>query len=134
MILTSRYANPELKSGAYTAVRISIGTPRWNLGYTLAGELKDLMPWGLRNIEDREVFKSKYETRLNEIGVDRITRQLRRFENLGKPVVLLCYEDLRKGGDNWCHRTMFAEWWLEQTGERISELVDNSKFIPAKIK
>ncbi len=134
MILTSRYFNPELRSGAYTAVKISIGTPRWKLGYNLAGEIKELMPWGLRNIEDREIFKAKYFERLNEVGVETIANKLRSFENLGKPVVLLCYEDIRKGGDNWCHRTMFAEWWLEQTGEKISELVDNSKIVPAKSK
>ena len=29
MIYTSRYSNPELKSGKYTTVRISLGTPKW---------------------------------------------------------------------------------------------------------
>lgn len=134
MIWTSRYSNPELKSGAYTAVRISVGTPRWRLGYNLAGEITELMPWGLREISDMEIFRAKYTARLEEVGVDRIATALRRFESFGKPVVLLCYEDIRKGGDNWCHRTMFAEWWFKQTGEEISELVDNSRFVPAKKK
>jgi len=22
----------------------------------------------------------------------------------------------------WCHRTIFAAWWLEQTGEEVAEL------------
>ena len=39
----------------------------------------------------------------------------------GKTLVLLCYEDLRKP-DQWCHRTLFAEWWQKMTGEVINEL------------
>ena len=38
----------------------------------------------------------------------------------------LCYEDVRVPGD-WCHRTVFAEWWAEQTGELIEELYDPSE-------
>lgn len=127
MIYTSRYSNPELRNGNYTAVRISIGTPRWNIGYPLAGEIKDLMPFGLLDVEDSTIFKARYFEMLNKKGVTRIKNQLRHFETLGKPVVLLCYEDIRKGDSNWCHRTMFAEWWFNQTGEKIVELVDNSK-------
>ena len=29
--------------------------------------------------------------------------------------------------ENWCHRTVFAEWWAEQTGELIEELYDPSE-------
>ena len=128
MIYTSRYSNPELRSGNYTAVRISIGTPRWDIGFPLVGEIKDLMPFGLLDVEDSAIFKARYFEMLNKKGVARIKNQLQKFETLGKPVVLLCYEDIRKGDSNWCHRTMFAEWWFNQTGEKIFELVDNSKF------
>ena len=37
--------------------------------------------------------------------------------------MLLCYEDVRIPED-WCHRTVFAEWWAENTGEEIRELPD----------
>ena len=97
MIFTSRYSNPELRSGKYTAVRISLGTPKWKLGYNLDAEMPDLMP---------------------------ILSQLQRFESLGKDVVLLCYEDIRKGPDDWCHRRTFADWWQQRTGEVIPELYD----------
>lgn len=127
MIYTSRYSNPELRSGNYTAVRISIGTPRWDIGFPLAGEIKDLMPFGLLDVEDSAIFKARYFEALNKKGVARIKNQLQKFETLGKSVVLLCYENIRKGDSNWCHRTMFAKWWLNQTGEKIFELVDNSK-------
>jgi hypothetical protein len=36
-------------------------------------------------------------------------------------VVLLCFEDLEDEGQ-WCHRTIFAAWWREQTGEDVVEL------------
>lgn len=127
MIYTSRYSNPELRSGNYTAVRISIGTPRWDIGFPLAGEIKDLMPFGLLDVEDSAIFKARYFEALNKKDVARIKNQLQKFETLGKSVVLLCYENIRKGDSNWCHRTMFAKWWLNQTGEKIFELVDNSK-------
>ena len=124
-IYTSRYSNPELKKGIYSAVRISLGTPRWNVGYQLSGEIKDLMPFGLLNkYELYEDFKREYFSRLDRIGVAKIRSQLEMFENIGKDVVLLCYEDIRKGPENWCHRIAFAEWWKERTGESIEELYD----------
>lgn len=126
MIYTSRFSNPELRSGKYTAVRISLGTPKWPLGYNLDAELPDLMPFGLLNKFDTyEDFKPAYFARLNQKGVQRILTQLQRLERqTGKDVVLLCYEDIRKGPEDWCHRRAFAEWWLEVTGEVIPELTD----------
>ena len=101
MVYTSRYSNPELRTGKYTAVRISLGTPRWNIGYNLDAEMPDLMPFGLLH---------KFE--------------LYEDEGMGKDVVLLCYEDIRKGPNDWCHRRTFADWWQQRTGEVIPELFD----------
>ena len=86
------------------------------------------MPIGLRTIENVDEFCRLYYERLDAIGVDRIREQLNYYESFGKPVVLLCFEDIRKGGDNWCHRSVFAKWWKERTGEVISELKDGSVF------
>jgi len=126
MIYTSRYSNRELRKGCYTAVRISIGIPKWGLGYKLDGELKDLMPFGLLGKYDNDLdgFRREYYARLDGIGTQRIASQLKLFEDAGKDIVLLCYEDIRKGADNWCHRTVFSEWWKERTGELIEELPD----------
>lgn len=125
MVYTSRYSNPELKTGKYTAVRISLGTPKWPIGYNLDAEMKDLMPFGLLGKFERyEDFERAYFERLDQKGVQRILSQLQRFERLGKDVVLLCYEDIRKGPDDWCHRRTFADWWLKNTGEAIPELFD----------
>ena len=128
MIFTSRYANPELNSCKYTAVRISLGLPKWKLGYEIAGAIDELMPRGIFGIEDYDEFHRRYFEKLDAIGVDKIREKLRQFEKLGKPVVLLCFEDIRKGAWNWCHRNMFASWWEYNTGEIISELQDESNF------
>ena len=125
MVYTSRYSNPELKTGKYTAVRISLGTPKWPIGYNLDAEMKDLMPFGLLGKFERyEDFERAYFERLDQKGVQRILSQLQRFERLGKDVVLLCYEDIRKGPDDWCHRRTFADWWIKNTGEALPELFD----------
>ena len=60
------------------------------------------------------------------IGVEYIRKLIAGYELLGKDVVLLCYEDVRKGESDWCHRTIFADWWREKTGEVIPELPDPS--------
>ena len=67
---------------------------------------------------------------MNAVGFEKISEQIHKFVAKGKDVVLCCYEDVRIP-DEWCHRLVFAEWWLEETGEVIAELQDNS---PIKIK
>ena len=119
-IFTSRFSNPELKKGIYTLLRISMGTPKWNTGYRLDGELPDLMPFGLKG-RAFAFFQQGYIARLDKIGIGKIKSRLQQFQNDSKDVVLLCYEDIRKPG-TWCHRTMFADWWHKMTGETIEEL------------
>jgi hypothetical protein len=123
-IYVSRYANPTLKSGDYVCVRISIGSPRWDLGYKLAGEIKELMPYGAYGLEVKEEAEKVYRKRLEGYGVYKIRRILEELQaRFNKDIVLLCYEDIRKE-DNWCHRTMFSQWWYENTKELIAELPD----------
>lgn len=126
MIYTSRYSNPELKTGKYTAIRISLGSPRWQVGYTIAGAIKCLMPCGLlgKYDNDKPGYEREYRKLLDKAGVTAIKSQLDEYAKFGKNIVLLCYEDIRKGENDWCHRTMFAEWWKEKTGEVIEELFD----------
>ena len=126
MIYTSRFANPVLKYGEYTAVRISVGAPRWKLGYKITGAIPDLMPKSLRHIKDIETFRPLYYARLNLFGAEKIRKQLFYFESFGKPIVLLCFEDLRQSNSVWCHRKLFADWWKDKTGEIITELEDSS--------
>ena len=132
MIYTSRYQNHELRSGLYTVVGITRGAPRFALGYTLAGNILDIAPpsW-LFNENNRSIFTQKYCQNIQAIGVKRLTDILTGYTQLGKDLVLCCYEDVRKPNE-WCHRLVFAEWWKEQTGEIIPELHDQSTPAAAK--
>ena len=128
-VYTSRFQNPELKSGKYTVVGIVRGLPKFQLGYERAGNIIDIAPpRELFNVYDREQFTPPYMAHLDRIGLERISAQIKRYCELGKDVVLCCYEDVREPNE-WCHRLVFAEWWLKNTGERIEELPN-----PAPVK
>ena len=126
MIYTSRFPNKELSSGKYTVVGIVRGLPKFPLKYELAGNIIDIAPPGwLFNVNEREAFSVPYMAHLDHIGVARIEAQLKKYRVMGKDIVLCCYEDVRKPGE-WCHRQVFASWWLKRTGEAIPELKDSS--------
>lgn len=128
-IYTSRFQNPALKSGKYTVVGIVRGLPRFQLGYERAGNIIDIAPpRELFNVYDREQFTEPYMAHLDRIGLERISAQLQQYFELGKDVVLCCYEDVREPNE-WCHRLVFAEWWLKNTGKKIEELPN-----PAPVK
>lgn len=132
MIYTSRYSNPELKTGKYTVVGITRGAPKFPLQYRLDGNIMDIAPPGyLFNEYNRARFTPAYFRHMDKTGVNRIAQILRGYEAMGKPVVLCCYEDVRKPNE-WCHRLVFAEWWMSRTGEVIEELPDPSpdKWLP----
>ena len=126
MIYTSRYSNPELKTGKYTVVGITRGAPKFKLGYSLACNIIEIAPPGyLFNEYNRDRFTPAYFRHMDKVGPQKVFQILRKYELLGKPVVLCCYEDVRNP-DDWCHRLVFAEWWLKRTGEKIDELPDPS--------
>lgn len=131
MIFTSRFQNPELAAGDYTVVGIVRGMPRFRLSYKLAGNIIDIAPpRELFHINDRDEFTPLYMAHLDRLGVERIRGHLQKYLDMGKGVVLCCYEDVREPGE-WCHRLVFASWWMSQTGEVIPELKNDS---PIKIK
>lgn len=126
MIYTSRYQNPELATGRYTVVGITRGKPKFPLKYPLAGNIIEIAPPGyLFNEYNRARFTPPYFQHMDRQGVRKIAHILAGYEKLGKDVVLCCFEDVRKP-DEWCHRLVFAEWWLSRTGEEIPELPDPS--------
>lgn len=128
-IWTSRYSNKELSEHKekYYCVGISIGTPKFPLGYTLEQQCYSLAPKGYMLKMGKEEYQAAYYKKLEDIGADRIIGMVGRMEAMaeveGKDLVLLCYEDVRNLED-WCHRTMFAQWYCEHTGEIIEELKD----------
>ncbi len=116
----SRYSNKKITNDLYVPLRISIGAPRWRLGYKIVGAVKELMPFGLLDLERAE-YEERYRAQLEKIGVGAISKRLESLRDGDKNVVLLCYEDIRKPGE-WCHRTLFSLWWKEKTGEGVGEL------------
>jgi hypothetical protein len=119
-LFTSYYANRELRKGDYTLVGISVGKNRWA---KVDAYLPVIAPtWDMVKMTDQKIYREIYFKHLDTVGVDCIRKLL---EDLltDKPIVLLCYENLQKPG-HWCHRTMFAEWWKNETGEIIEELLN----------
>ncbi len=133
-IWVSRYSNKGLQNGNYYPVGISIGVPKFHLGYELKEQCYSLAPKGYMLNMDLERFKPAYYKKLEGIGTDRIINMVTRLDEKaraeGKELVLLCYEDVRVP-EYWCHRTVFTEWWAEQMGEIIEELPDPT---PPKVK
>lgn len=123
-IYTSRYSFKI--PNEYQAVAISVGKPKWQLPYEL--EIYDkLAPYGVFNkYSEEQTYKEAYFKRLDKYDVEQIRKDLKQIskKNDGKDVVLMCYENLNKT-DLWCHRTQFAEWWFDKTGEIIQELEDH---------
>lgn len=135
MIFTSRFANPRLKSGGYSVYGICRTMPKY-VRYPVSGNIQMLAPnWRIFREYDREKFDSGYRHQLEEIGIDRVMNALFETEDDRKDVVLCCYEDVRDP-NQFCHRTVLAEWIEEKTGIRIKELDDPSipKFLKEQMK
>lgn len=134
-IYTSRYSNKKLREEGYYPVGISVGTPRFNTGYILREKCYALAPTGQMLHLDYEPYRHQYMEKLNRLGAEKVIGIVNQLEmkasDEGKALVLLCFEDIRNGVD-WCHRTLFAEWWMEHTGEMITELEDPSPVKPVK--
>lgn len=126
-IWVSRYSNKELQNDKYYPVGISIGKPRFRLSYEIREQCYSLAPKGYMLKMELEKFKPAYYEKLESIGTEKIISIIRRLsaraQEEGKELVLLCFEDVRVAED-WCHRTVFTEWWKENTGETIKELPD----------
>ncbi|MEU8870465.1 hypothetical protein AB0D24_04730 [Streptomyces javensis] len=108
-----------------TPVRTTVGHPRFPLSYQLGGIARSVTPTRhLLKIEAEDAYEFSYRRLLNDRGVDLIREELTAIagaNDLDVPVVLLCFDKLSKPG-NWCHRTHFAKWWTDQTGEEVPEL------------
>jgi hypothetical protein len=103
-------------------VRTSVGKPRFWPDAKDFPYIGALTPFGLTKIGDEEEFTGKYVARLEKAGVDELRETFDAIDEMyQKPLALLCFEDLTKEG-LWCHRRIFATWWLEQTGETVPEI------------
>lgn len=115
-------------------VRSSNGYPRFALKYPLFHALEETFPrrsW--MRLPYRE-FAPKYYEMCDALGTDfyrREAEQIRFSESHNRrderckdmPVVLLCFERWNdpKKQPEFCHRSLFASWWNERTGEPVPE-------------
>lgn len=79
-IWISRYSNKELQSGKYYPVGVSIGTPKFPLGYMLRKQCYSLAPKGYMLNMELERFKPAYYEKLEGIGTDRIIDMVQRMD------------------------------------------------------
>ncbi|MFF3665428.1 hypothetical protein [Microtetraspora malaysiensis] len=105
-------------------VRTTVGHPRFPLAYQLAGHARLITPLGTMLGRPLDAYTLLYRRHLAASGVDAIRAELAEIaarHEAGRPLVLLCFDKLDKPG-NWCHRSQFAAWWTEHTGEPVPEL------------
>ena len=107
-------------------VRISLGKPSW---YPLGGVdlpyVKALAPAGWYfNEPDEAVFERRYRHQLHRTTVPRVMQMLHEVaEEAGASRLVLCCFEV---DPMTCHRSMFARWWLEKTGEEIWDLSERA--------
>ena len=133
-IWTSRYSNKQLLNEGYYPVGISIGKPRFNMGYVIREQCYSLAPKGYMLHMEKDPYVKEYIKKIEDIGTEKIIDMVRQMDKVaqsnGEELVLLCFEDVRIP-EGWCHRRLFADWWKEKTGESIEELPDPT---PPKVK
>jgi len=107
---TSYYQNTKLKSGKFYPVRISIGHPRFGTQpaavLSEAAPTTEMLAKGYTDVEYMALLDSHADT------------IIKRLNAMPDNAVFLCFEKDAKQ----CHRSWFAEWLYEVTGEAITEL------------
>lgn len=117
---TCSYGEWKPEMGA--AVKTSLGSPRFQLAkIPMIGNVWEITPRKEYLKAPADIFRAEYFRQLDRYGVKQMLMRFRALAEKGdEKLVLLCFERLNKG--DWCHRQLFAGWWLEQTGEVIPEL------------
>ena len=122
-LYTSSYAAWRPEFGA--PVVTSLTTPKWLPEAATWPKLWPATPrWAYFRAED---FDRHYVAQLERYGARQIARRLAEIARSGfaEPadrLVLLCWEF--SGAPEQCHRGLFREWWLAQTGEPINEITE----------
>lgn len=125
MIYTSYWGNKkdiDTERNAY--ISISCTMPRWKLPYPVR-HCKCLKPFGIwnnPNVTWEGQYRPLYFAQLDRIGVDAIRKAIEEAQGDKENAVLLCWEKDKFD----CHRWLFAEWWMEKTGEAVKEIGEDS--------
>lgn len=128
-LYTSYWRNPDLARLDVVPVGMSRGAPRGTMAKRLPYRYKrllDLAPpkdlfgrWIAGTIGPDE-YTRVYRGCLDSLGPEEVLAQLENKSagNGGKPLVLLCW----CSPGEFCHRRVWADWYLEKTGREIPEL------------
>lgn len=128
-LYTSHWWYPGLSDLDALKVGISRGVPRGKQAKRLPYRYKrltNLAPpselferWKAGRV-DPEEYARVYRAHLDSLGLEEVIGQLEKksAENGEKPLVLLCWCPPEK----FCHRRIWAEWYLEKTGREVPEL------------
>lgn len=110
----------EYRQGMGLGVRSSLGEPKWMPGLPWFEEITP-QRWYLRKEWDEYV--GHYRRQLDRHGPGKLAKKIEFLarQTGADTLVFLCYEKVSKPG-NWCHRSMFADWWEERTGQKVYEL------------
>jgi len=125
-LYTSYWSNRDLAKVDMVKVSISRGQPKWPLPFRYRRAMLLAPSRETFALPSDRAFEAAYLAELEEAGVEKIGAMLRKIsdEEGGKPLVLLCWEDVHAG--QLCHRRMFAAWWTEQTGQQVPELQNSA--------
>jgi uncharacterized protein YeaO (DUF488 family) len=126
-LYTSHWRNLGLADLDAVKVGISRGVPRGRQARELPYRYKRLMDlaprselferWKAGTISPEE-YTREYRGYLDELGPEEVMVRLQEksVEAGGKPLVLLCW------CREFCHRRVWADWYLEKTGQEVPEL------------
>jgi hypothetical protein len=104
-------------------IRTSLGSPKFKLAYELRESMWSLTPRPKYLRSPFEEYRAEYVTQLERHGVASLSEQFEKVQAKtgAETLVVLCFEQLVRPGE-WCHRRLFAEWWLGKTGQPVPEL------------
>ena len=125
-LFTSYYGKlKSLEKAGIVSISISLSPPSWFNGITLL----ELAPsWDMMKISKAK-YEVAYREKLEKVNFNYIFRHIKSVSR-GKDVALLCFESLKTGrDDDWCHRTMLADWMKEKYHFTIDEWSDPKDLI-----
>jgi len=128
-IYTSYYAKvKELRENNIVPISISLKSPEWFNGLSI----RDFAPeWSFMKLP-KEEYKKAYFKKLDSININIPLRHVQSIAG-DKDVALLCFESLKTDRhDDWCHRTMLAEWFKKNHNFNMIEFITQKDIDKAK--
>lgn len=129
---TSYHGCRKIDPRKHAPIRISARGPRFAVPYQLAGCCEEITPaWEVVRLSatDPEGFVGAYfhqqlcgGSYSNRVVARRVKEIRRAIDAIagGREPVLLCF--CKGEQTQYCHRRLFAQWWQDETGERVKEL------------